>query len=50
MKKTIAVIGCGRIANMAHFPALAEMDNVRVKYACDIINEKEEKTRRCYDD
>lgn len=45
MKKTIAVIGCGRIANAAHFPALAQMDNVRVKYACDIIKEKAEKTK-----
>lgn len=38
----IAVIGCGRIANLAHFPALAQMDNVRVKYACDIMIEKAE--------
>lgn len=48
MKKTIAVIGCGRIANTAHFPALAKMDNVRVKYACDIINEKAEKIKAEY--
>ena len=48
MKKTIAVIGCGRIANMAHFPALAEMDNVRVKYACDIIKEKAEKAKESF--
>lgn len=41
MKKTvIAVIGCGRIANNAHFPAFAKMENIRVKYACDIIKEK----------
>ena len=41
MKKTvIAVIGCGRIANNAHFPAFASMENIRVKYACDIIKEK----------
>ncbi len=41
MEKTvIAVIGCGRIADNAHFPAFKEMDNVRVKYACDIIEEK----------
>lgn len=41
MKKTvIAVIGCGRIANNAHFPAFEQMDNVRVKYACDSIAEK----------
>ena len=36
-KKVIAVIGCGRIAQGAHLPAFAKMDNVRVKYACDII-------------
>ena len=40
MKKTvIAVIGCGRIADNAHFPAFEEMENIRVKYACDIIKE-----------
>lgn len=48
MKKTIAVIGCGRIANTAHFPALAKMDNVRVKYACDIIKEKAEEIKAKY--
>ncbi len=46
MKKTvIAVIGCGRIARNAHFPAFKEMENVRVKYACDIIIEKAEKMK-----
>ncbi len=38
--KVVAVIGCGRIANAAHFPALMKMDNVRIKYACDLIEEK----------
>ena len=38
--KTIAVIGCGRIANNAHLPALAKMDDVRIKYACDEIENK----------
>lgn len=43
MKKTvIGVIGCGRIANLAHFPAFAQMKNVRVKYACDVILKKAE--------
>ena len=40
MSKTIAVIGCGRIAQNAHFPSFEKMGNVRVKYACDIIEEK----------
>ena len=39
-KKVIAVIGCGRIANNAHFPAFEKIDNVRIKYACDIIENK----------
>ena len=40
--KTIAIIGCGRIANSAHLPALSQLDNVRIKYACDLILEKAE--------
>ena len=39
----VAIIGCGRIANYAHFPALNKLENVRIKYACDIIMEKAEK-------
>ena len=45
MKTTIAVIGCGRIANLAHLPALSQMENVRIKYACDILIEKAEKAK-----
>ncbi len=37
---TVAVIGCGRIANNAHFPALTQIEGLRIKYACDIIEEK----------
>ena len=40
MNKKIAVIGCGRIAINAHFPALAGIEGVKVKYACDILIEK----------
>lgn len=41
MKTTvIAIIGCGRIARNAHFPAISKLDDVRIKYACDIIEEK----------
>ncbi len=39
---TVAVIGCGRISDIAHFPALSKIDNVRIKYACDLIPEKAE--------
>ena len=46
MKTTvIAIVGCGRIANGAHLPALAKLDNVRIKYACDLILEKAEKAK-----
>ena len=37
---TVAIIGCGRIAQNAHLPALSEMPDVRIKYGCDIIIEK----------
>ena len=41
MKTTvIAVVGCGRIANGAHFPAFEQIDNIRIKYACDLIEKK----------
>ena len=38
--KTIAVIGCGRISYGSHFPAFEEIGGIRVKYACDLIEEK----------
>ena len=42
---TIAIIGCGRIANGAHFPALSRIEDVRIKYACDLIIEKAQKAK-----
>ncbi len=49
MKKTvIAVIGCGRIAMNAHFPAFDKIENIRIKYACDIIAEKAEDMKAKY--
>ena len=44
--KIIAVIGCGRIANTQHFKALSEMEDVRIKYACDLIKEKAEQSKK----
>ena len=44
----IAVIGCGRIANAAHFPALTQIEGVRIKYACDLIEEKAAKMKETY--
>ncbi len=41
-KKVLAMIGCGRIAQNAHFPAFEKMENVRVKYACDTVLERAE--------
>ena len=39
---TVAIIGCGRIANNAHLPALSSLEDVRIKYACDLLIEKAE--------
>jgi predicted dehydrogenase len=47
---TIAVIGCGRIAKNAHFPALSGISNVKVKYACDLIIEKANAFKEQYPD
>ncbi len=48
MKTVVAVIGCGRIANAAHLPALDALDGVRIKYACDIELEKAEAARKSF--
>ena len=40
MNAVVAVIGCGRIANMAHLPSISDIEGVRIKYACDILIEK----------
>lgn len=39
--KTVGVIGCGRIS-YTHMEALSQIDEVRIKYACDLIVEKAE--------
>lgn len=48
MKTTIAIIGCGRIAQNAHLPALTKMEDVRIKYACDILPEKAQAAKEKY--
>lgn len=45
--KVVAVIGCGRISEF-HFPALQVLDEVRIKYACDLLIEKAEKSKSKY--
>ena len=42
---TVAVIGCGRICTNAHMPALSAIEDVRIKYVCDLIPEKAEKIK-----
>ena len=42
---TVAIIGCGRIARNAHLPALSQLDDVRIKYVCDIDVPKAEKLK-----
>lgn len=47
-KFVVAVVGCGRIADAAHLPALSKMEDVRIKYACDLIPEKAEAAKEKY--
>ena len=44
----VAIIGCGRIANSAHFPALTQIEGIRIKYACDLIPEKAQAMKNKY--
>ena len=46
---TVAVIGCGRISNNAHFPALSLIEDVRIKYACDLVLEKAEQAKEKFE-
>lgn len=48
--KVLAIIGCGRIAVQVHLPALTAMENVRIKYACDILPEKAQFVKESYPD
>ena len=43
--KVIAIVGCGRIARNAHLPALSKLEDVRIKYGCDLIEEKAQKLK-----
>lgn len=44
---TLAIIGCGRISG-SHFPGLQKNDQVRIKYACDLIESKAQKAKDTY--
>ena len=46
--KTIAIIGCGRIAKQSHFPSLTSIEGVKIKYACDLIIEKAQAMKDTY--
>ncbi|MDD4413086.1 MAG: Gfo/Idh/MocA family oxidoreductase [Oscillospiraceae bacterium] len=49
MKKiSIAVIGCGTIANNAHIPAYLKNPNAEIVYFCDIIPERAEEAVKRY--
>lgn len=47
-KTVIAVVGCGRISHIAHFPSFEKMGNVYVKYACDLIESKAQYAKEKY--
>lgn len=46
---TIAVIGCGNIANSAHIPAYIENKKAKIKYFCDIIEERAQTAVKKYE-
>lgn len=47
-KLNVAIIGCGSIANCAHIPNYLKLDNVEIKYFCDIIPERADKAVEKY--
>ncbi len=47
-KLNVAVIGCGNIANCAHIPNYLKLDNVEIKYFCDIIPERADRAVKEY--
>lgn len=49
-KIVLGIIGCGMVAEGAHFPALTKNDDCIIKYACDLIIEKAEKMKSRYPD
>lgn len=47
-QKVVAIIGCGIIVRNQHIKALTALENVRIKYACDIIPGKAEELKADY--
>ena len=47
-KIVIGIIGCGRVSEFAHFPALTKNDECIIKYACDLIIEKAQDKMNTY--
>lgn len=47
-KLNVAIIGCGNIANGSHIPNYLKLDNVEIKYFCDIIPERADKAVKDY--
>jgi predicted dehydrogenase len=39
-KMKIAIVGCGKIANNAHLGPLSVMEDVEIKYAVDLIEDR----------
>ena len=46
--KKIAIIGCGRIANTTHLPALSTFPDVQIDYVCDLIEEKAQSAKETF--
>lgn len=42
---TLALVGCGKIANNAHIPALCKLENIIIKYCVDIVPERAQEAK-----
>lgn len=47
-KFNVAIIGCGNIATGSHIPNYLKLDNVEIKYFCDIIPERADRAVKEY--
>nr|WP_300843568.1 Gfo/Idh/MocA family oxidoreductase [uncultured Acetatifactor sp.] len=47
-KIVVCVIGCGKVSDFAHFPALSKNPGCVIKYACDLIPERARKRKEQY--
>lgn len=47
-KVVLCIIGCGKVSDFAHFPALSKKKDCIIKYACDLIIDRALQKKREY--